>query len=87
MWVSNAHPAFDAGSGRWDLELAEGPALGLLPAAVYTSTEGVLRPGDALLLYTDGLVEVPGRDLEVGIDKLLTGLGKCCKPVREGIGK
>ena len=23
------------------------------------------------LLYTDGLVEVPGRDLSVGIDKLL----------------
>jgi serine phosphatase RsbU (regulator of sigma subunit) len=31
----------------------------------------VLRPGDALLLYTDGLVEVAGRDLDVGIDKLL----------------
>jgi hypothetical protein len=34
-------------------------------------TSGVLRAGDALLLYTDGLVEVPGRDLAVGIDKLL----------------
>jgi serine phosphatase RsbU (regulator of sigma subunit) len=31
----------------------------------------MLRPGDALMLYTDGLVEVPGRDIDVGIDRLL----------------
>ena len=62
---------FDAGSGRWGLIDADGPALGLIPDAAYTRTSGTLRPGDALLLYTDGLVEVPGRDLERGIDKLL----------------
>jgi serine phosphatase RsbU (regulator of sigma subunit) len=33
--------------------------------------EGVLRRGDALMLYTDGLVESPGRDIDAGIDKLL----------------
>ena len=72
--ASAGHPPvahFDAGSGRWDLDEAEGPALGLIADAEYISSTGVLRPGDALLLYTDGLVEVPGRDLEVGIDKLL----------------
>jgi len=71
---SAGHPPvahFDAGSGRWGLVEAEGPALGLLADVEYTSARGVLRPGDALLLYTDGLVEVPGRDLDVGIDKLL----------------
>lgn len=62
---------FDAGSGRWSLLDTAGPALGLLPDAAYATDRGVLRPGDALLLYTDGLVEVPGRDLTVGIDKLL----------------
>ncbi|MCW2542892.1 MAG: protein serine/threonine phosphatase [Frankiales bacterium] len=71
---SAGHPPaahFDAGSGRWGLVEANGPALGLVPSARFPSTGGVLRPGDALLLYTDGLVEVPGRDLNVGIDKLL----------------
>jgi hypothetical protein len=71
---SAGHPPsahFDAGSGRWSLLETAGPALGLLPVAAYTADHGVLRPGDALLLYTDGLVEVPGRDLAVGIDKLL----------------
>ncbi|MCU1600492.1 MAG: protein phosphatase [Frankiales bacterium] len=73
--VSSAgHPPvvhFDAGKGLWDKLKAEGPALGLLPDVDYEPCSGQLRPGDALLLYTDGLVEVPGRDLDVGIDKLL----------------
>ncbi len=46
-------------------------ALGLLPEVTYEAVTGRLERGDALLLYTDGLVEVPGRDLSVGIDKLL----------------
>jgi hypothetical protein len=71
---SAGHPPvalFDAGSGRWSLLDAEGPALGLLPEVGYAPSSGRLEPGDALLLYTDGLVEVPGRDLSLGIDKLL----------------
>jgi hypothetical protein len=71
---SAGHPPtahFDAGSGRWSLLESTGPALGLVPDAAYSADSGVLRPGDALLLYTDGLVEVPGRDLTVGIDKLI----------------
>ena len=72
--ASAGHPPvahFDAGSGRWSLLEAQGPALGLLPGSSYDVSTGTLRPGDAVLLYTDGLVEVPGRDLDVGIDKLL----------------
>ncbi len=72
--ASAGHPPaahFDAGSGRWSLLETSGPALGLLHHSTYDHDGGHMRPGDALLLYTDGLVEVPGRDLAVGIDKLL----------------
>jgi hypothetical protein len=71
---SAGHPPmarFQASNGEWTLAEAEGPALGLLEDAAYEPVTGTLRPGDALLLYTDGLVEIPGRDLGVGIDKLL----------------
>ncbi len=71
---SAGHPPvahLDAGTGRWSLLDAGGPALGLLPGQGYPPVEGRLDPGDALVLYTDGLVEIPGRDLSVGIDKLL----------------
>jgi len=72
--TSAGHPPvahFDAGTGRWSLAEAAGVVLGLLPDVSYGAERGRLDPGDALLLYTDGLVEIPGRDLSVGIDKLL----------------
>ena len=63
---------FSAGNGRWRVhEHAEGPLLGLVPDAKYVSEAGRLERGDAMLLYTDGLIETPGLDLSVGIDKLL----------------
>ncbi len=74
MVASAGHPpvaVLDAGTGRWSLLEASGPALGLIPAAGYVASTLTLDPGDAVLLYTDGLVEIPGRDLSVGIDKLL----------------
>ena len=71
---SAGHPPaaqFRAGSGVWTLSSAEGSALGLFDDGSWPAVRGRLGPGDALLLFTDGLVEVPGRDLELGIDKLL----------------
>ncbi len=72
---SAGHPPpahFQASSGHWrTMEGSEGPALGLLPDAAYPPATGRLGPGDALLLYTDGLVERSRRDISLGIDKLL----------------
>jgi serine phosphatase RsbU (regulator of sigma subunit) len=73
--LTNAgHPPaahYAGGSGRWSLVEQEGMVLGLVPDVQFGVTEGHLARFDALLLYTDGLVEVPGRDLALGIDRLL----------------
>jgi len=60
-----------AGSGVVELLRFEpNPALGIVPDAAFPSLSGRMEPGDALLLYTDGLVESPGGDLDLGIDRL-----------------
>lgn len=60
-----------AGSGRWGVHHTEGPVLGVIPEAEFSCLTGTLQHGDALLLYTDGLVETPQRDIAMGIDKLV----------------
>ncbi|MFI5675250.1 SpoIIE family protein phosphatase [Streptomyces cellulosae] len=46
------------------LDLAGGPLLGIDEAAAYPTTEVDLAPGSVLVLYTDGLIESPGLDIE-----------------------
>lgn len=60
-----------AGSGRWSILEAEGPVLGLIPEVTFDPARGSMRSGDALLLYTDGMVETPTRDITLGIDRML----------------
>ncbi|WP_425347990.1 SpoIIE family protein phosphatase [Streptomyces durhamensis] len=60
------------------LDLAGGPLLGIDAAAVYPTTEVDLAPGSVLVLYTDGLVEAPGTDIEdalAGLGELLAETG------------
>jgi hypothetical protein len=71
---SAGHPPaaqFEGGSGRWRLTRARGIVLGVVPELRSRPERGSLRFGDALMLYTDGLVEGPGRDIDAGIDRLL----------------
>jgi hypothetical protein len=72
---SAGHPPtvrFSAGSGRWEvLEGEEGPVLGVTDRLGFPRTSGVLGRGDALLLYTDGVIETRTRDLRDGIDRML----------------
>ena len=60
-----------AGSGRWEVVESEGPVLGLIGDVTYEAQSGQMLPGDALLLYTDGMVETRTRDISLGIDKML----------------
>jgi Stage II sporulation protein E (SpoIIE) len=98
---SAGHPPaahFESGSGRWRLTQARGIVLGVVPDLRPGAEHGLLRQGDALMLYTDGLVEVPGRDIDVGIDRLLGeadqlvtagfsgGTARLMQAMREGVG-
>ncbi|WP_323791305.1 PP2C family protein-serine/threonine phosphatase [Nocardioides sp.] len=64
-----AHRA--SGTGRWSVLRTEGPVLGLMPEARFNCVRGHLDSGDAVLLYTDGMVEDPHRDIDLGIDRML----------------
>ncbi|MDH6622355.1 GAF domain-containing protein [Streptomyces sp. LBL] len=55
------------------LDLAGGPLLGIDSAATYPTAEVDLAPGSVLVLYTDGLIESPGVDIE----DALADLGRC----------
>lgn len=70
---SAGHPPlvhYSAGSGRWTVVDTGGVALGVQDLVKYDPAMGELRRGDALLLYTDGVVESPRRELSDGIDWL-----------------
>jgi hypothetical protein len=60
-----------AGTGRWSVLPSEGPILGLTPDAEFRAVAGRIAAHDALLLYTDGMVEEPRRDIDLGIDRML----------------
>jgi hypothetical protein len=63
---------FWAGAGRWQvLDAENGPALGLTKDADFRRSDGQLLSGDALLLYTDGVIETRTRDLTLGTDRML----------------
>jgi serine phosphatase RsbU (regulator of sigma subunit) len=61
----------EAGSGRWHTVDTEGPVLGLIEGATFGAAHGMMRHGDTMLLYTDGMVETPTRDISLGIDRML----------------
>ncbi|NYI08390.1 PP2C family protein-serine/threonine phosphatase [Allostreptomyces psammosilenae] len=70
---SAGHPAalhLSADSGKWAVLQPEGALLGVLDGAEFEAMRGRMEPGDVILLYTDGLVEMPGKDIRDGMDVL-----------------
>jgi serine phosphatase RsbU (regulator of sigma subunit) len=57
--------------GRVDLLEGDGsPPIGVFEGIVYRESEDRLEPADVVLLYTDGLIEKPGEDIDVSIAAL-----------------
>lgn len=66
-----------AGAGP-ELAYEGGPVLGVIPDAEYEAGTTTLRPGDAMLAYTDGLSELRSEDgEEFGIRRLLDEAERC----------
>ncbi|GAA4125568.1 PP2C family protein-serine/threonine phosphatase [Knoellia locipacati] len=74
--IGNAgHPApvrWSNGTGSWQvLEGGRGPVLGLVDGVSFPRTRGNLAPGDALMFYSDGIIESRRHDLSEGTDRML----------------
>ncbi len=68
--TSAGHPpalVWSRAAGQWDVDGARGTALGIVPRPELHRTGGRLAPGDALLFYTDGVIETRTSDLDSGI--------------------
>ncbi|SEF16535.1 Serine phosphatase RsbU, regulator of sigma subunit [Streptomyces sp. Ag109_O5-10] len=71
-WAQAGHPPplLVRGGRAYRLDRPAGMLLGASANPVYESAEFQLEPGDRLLLYTDGLVERLGEDIDAGLDRL-----------------
>ncbi|MFI7353973.1 SpoIIE family protein phosphatase [Streptomyces avidinii] len=71
-WVRAGHlpPLLIRGGEAHFLPLPEGNLLGASFESVYVEETLQLEPGDHLLLYTDGLIEVPGETVDRGLARL-----------------
>lgn len=68
--TSAGHPPalrYDAADRAWHVDGARGTALGVVPEPELHASTGTLAPGDALMFYTDGVVESRGTDIDAGI--------------------
>lgn len=78
--AGHPYPAVQRKDGAVEFVGSGGLPIGLIPNATYSSFEVQLRPGDRLLLYSDGITECPNAaEEEFGQDRLsvmLAGLAQ-----------
>lgn len=81
-WTCAGHPLPVLVRGRRACLLDPPPGgpglpLGVLPGEVYAAAETFFRPGDVVLLYSDGLIERRGSDLDRDCSRLLAVAEAC----------
>ncbi|MBC7631648.1 PP2C family protein-serine/threonine phosphatase [Aeromicrobium sp.] len=73
--INAGHPPalrWDSTTTSWEVDGARGTALGITKRPDFHQTIGVLGVGEALMFYTDGVVETRTRDFTTGIEWLRT---------------
>lgn len=90
--ASGGHPPAlvlrDADESVTVLDQATGTLLGMLPGVDLRDVRVTLAPGDALVLYTDGVVEARNRAREqFGQDRLVRLLSSCAGRSAAGIAR
>lgn len=71
--INAGHPPalrWDVATGEWLVDGARGTALGITQRPDFHQTTGTLAVGDALMFYTDGVVESRTQDFTSGIEWL-----------------
>lgn len=78
-WTNAGHPApLLVRDGQVELmECPQGMMLGAFDATEYRMTTTQLQPGDVVLLYTDGVIERRGQDLDIGLNALIQAARFC----------
>jgi serine phosphatase RsbU (regulator of sigma subunit) len=81
-WARAGHlpPVLVRDGDAADLPLPGGVLLGMDPDAGYEEATESLRPGDTLLLFTDGLIERRGESIVDVLRDFVAALGPLCAP-------
>lgn len=85
--TSAGHPpalVWSPAEGAWHADQARGMALGIVAMPELHTTSGVLAPGDALMFYTDGVVESREADLDAGVAWLQSEAAQAIVPGFDG---
>ena len=82
--AGHPHPLLLRADGSTEFVGEGGLPIGLLPDATYDQVEFVMRPGDRLLLYSDGITECVRKDGTMLEDSGLIELVNQCKTDQSG---
>ncbi len=85
-WVNAGHPPpllVNGGERPHYLEGGSSVPLGVLPFPDFEEVAAPMGPGGAVVLYTDGLVERPGENIDAGLGRLVAAVGEAPAEVEQ----